>query len=180
MHYPLLYSESYTRQRSCPGPNSVSPIYPPYPRPHEDFRTSTPASHHRCSGCLNNIHLHTTMPSEAERKREEAAARRHARLDNAGVLQMSAAGETTMDKITIVSLSLVGAALPLCPRLVLTPAPRPRARLLGVHVQPVGGGPHARQRAAVDDHEGVSRAMAGHLVGVVPQPDRIAQLLNRR
>ncbi|GMK55985.1 hypothetical protein CspeluHIS016_0210410 [Cutaneotrichosporon spelunceum] len=39
--------------------------------------------------------------SEAERKREEAAARRHARLDNAGVLQMSAAGETSMDKITI-------------------------------------------------------------------------------
>lgn len=51
------------------------------------------------------------MPSEAERKREEAAARRHARLDNAGVLQMSAAGETTMDKITIVSLSLIRAAL---------------------------------------------------------------------
>lgn len=40
--------------------------------------------------------------SEAERKREEGAARRHARLDNAGVLTMSAAGEMKMDKITIV------------------------------------------------------------------------------
>lgn len=46
------------------------------------------------------IHKQAAM-SDADKKREEAASRRHARLDNAGILHMSA--ETKMDKVTIVS-----------------------------------------------------------------------------
>jgi DNA-directed RNA polymerase I and III subunit RPAC2 len=40
--------------------------------------------------------------TEDQRKQEEAASRRHARLDNAGVLHMTASGEMP-DKITILA-----------------------------------------------------------------------------
>lgn len=39
--------------------------------------------------------------TEDQRKQEEAASRRHARLDNAGVLHMSAASGELPDKVTI-------------------------------------------------------------------------------
>lgn len=42
------------------------------------------------------------MSSEEQRQKEEAASRRHAKLDNAGVLHMSTQAEVP-DKITIVS-----------------------------------------------------------------------------
>lgn len=42
------------------------------------------------------------MSSEEQRQKEEAASRRHAKLDNAGVLHMSTQAEIP-DKITIVS-----------------------------------------------------------------------------
>lgn len=43
------------------------------------------------------------MSSEEQRQKEEAASRRHAKLDNAGVLHMSTQAEIA-DKITIVSI----------------------------------------------------------------------------
>lgn len=45
------------------------------------------------------------MSSEEQRQKEEAASRRHAKLDNAGVLHMSTQAEIP-DKITIVSTLL--------------------------------------------------------------------------
>lgn len=47
------------------------------------------------------------MSSEEQRQKEEAASRRHAKLDNAGVLHMSTQAEIP-DKITIVSIPLLG------------------------------------------------------------------------
>lgn len=94
--------------------------------------------------------------SEEQRKQEEVASRRHARLDNAGVLHMSAAGELP-DKITIVSISWSRSRRDV----KLTLASRPRARLLGMHLLPLGGGPHPGKRPPMDDHEGVSCGLNG-------------------
>lgn len=41
--------------------------------------------------------------TEEERKNEEAASRRHARLDNAGILHMSANSGEVHEKVSIVS-----------------------------------------------------------------------------
>ena len=53
----------------------------------------------------------------------------------------------------------------------LTLAPGTRVGLLGLHVLPVAGGPHARQRSQVDHHEGVSSRFWKRVIELTSSPD---------